>query len=248
VVRAELGFCIVLAVDATVSSTPRILIIEDEPGIVDFLEMGLRQDGYDVAHESDGLRGIESFGRWPPSLVILDVMLPGIDGIEVCRRLRAHGGVPIIMLTAKGDLRSRVDGFAAGADDYVAKPFRLEELLARVRAVLRRSGETATADLTFTDVRLSPASRDVTRQGRALDLTAREFDLLALFLRHPRQVLSKEAILLRVWGPDFYGDANVVEVYVRYLRVKLGEPPLIHTMRGAGYVLKESAAGPNPDG
>jgi DNA-binding response OmpR family regulator len=224
-----------------VTSKPRILIVEDEPGIVDFLEMGLRHEGFDVHSEVDGLAGLRAFDEAPPALVILDVMLPGIDGMELCRRIRTRSAVPLIMLTAKGDVESRVDGFAAGADDYVPKPFRFEELLARVRAVLRRSGEQRPSDeLTFGDLWLSIASREVLRSGRAIALTAREFDLLALFLRQPRQVLSKEAILNRVWGADFYGDANVVEVYVRYLRRKLGDPPLIHTLRGAGYVLREA--------
>ncbi len=223
------------------TSKPRILIVEDEPGIVDFLEMGLRQEGFDVQSEVDGLAGLRAFEASPPALVILDVMLPGIDGMELCRRIRTRSAVPLIMLTAKGDVESRVDGFAAGADDYVPKPFRFEELLARVRAVLRRSGEPrATDELSFGDLWLSIASREVLRSGRAIALTAREFELLTLFLRQPRQVLSKDAILNRVWGADFYGDANVVEVYVRYLRRKLGDPPLIHTLRGAGYVLREA--------
>ena len=221
------------------TSKPRILIVEDEPGIVDFLEMGLRHEGFEVQSELDGLSGLRAFEATPPSLVILDIMLPGIDGMELCRRIRARSSVPVIMLTAKGDVESRVDGFGAGADDYIPKPFRFEELLARVLAVLRRAGEPRSAnELTFGDLWLSVRSREVTRAGRAISLTAREFDLLALFLRQPRQVLSKDAILSRVWGADFYGDANVVEVYVRYLRRKLGDPPLIHTMRGAGYVLK----------
>jgi two-component system response regulator MprA len=225
-----------------VPPTPRILIVEDEPGIVDFLEMGLRQEGFEVHSEPDGERGLRAFEAMPPALVILDVMLPGIDGMELCRRIRARSSVPVIMLTAKGDVESRVDGFAAGADDYVPKPFRFEELLARVRAVLRRAGEPhLTDELAFGDLRLSLSSHDVVRGDRVVALTAREFDLLTLFLRQPRQVLSKDAILNRVWGADFYGDANVVEVYVRYLRKKLGDPPLIHTLRGAGYVLREPA-------
>jgi two-component system response regulator MprA len=167
-----------------------------------------------------------------------------MDGMELCRRIRARSSVPVIMLTAKGDVESRVDGFEAGADDYIPKPFRFEELLARVRAVLRRAGEVRSADeLQFGDLWLSISSREVLRGGRPIALTAREFDLLTLFLRQPRQVLSKDAILNRVWGADFYGDANVVEVYVRYLRRKLGDPPLIHTLRGAGYVLREAPAG-----
>jgi two-component system response regulator MprA len=227
--------------EVAVTTKPRILIVEDEPGIIDFLEMGLRHEGYDVQSELDGLSGLRSFEAATPALVILDLMLPGIDGMELCRRIRARSSVPIIMLTAKGDVESRVDGFEAGADDYIPKPFRFEELLARVRAVLRRAGEQRTAgELSFADLWLSTTSREVRRDGRDVSLTAREFDLLALFMRQPRQVLSKEAILNRVWGADFYGDANVVEVYVRYLRRKLGDPPLIHTRRGAGYVMQEA--------
>ena len=217
-----------------------ILIIEDEPGIVDFLQMGLRHEGFDVRHAPDGAAGLRAYDEMRPSLVILDLMLPGMDGIEVCRRLRARGRTPVIMLTARGDVESRVDGFAAGADDYVPKPFVFDELLARIRAVLRRAGEAVPSDvLTFEDLRMSLAAHEVSRGGRSVELTAREFDLLALFMRQPRQVLSKQAILQRVWGVDFYGDDNVVEVYVRYLRRKLGEPPLIQTIRGVGYVLRE---------
>jgi DNA-binding response OmpR family regulator len=232
-----------------VTSKPRILIVEDEPGIVDFLEMGLRQEGFEVHSEPDGLAGLRAFEASSPALVILDLMLPGLDGMELCRRIRARSRVPVIMLTARGDIESRVDGFGAGADDYVPKPFRFEELLARVRAVLRRAGEQRHSDeLAFADLWLSTSSREVMRAGREIALTAREFDLLTLFLRQPRQVLSKDAILNRVWGADFYGDANVVEVYVRYLRRKLGDPPLIHTLRGAGYVLREAATVSERDG
>ena len=221
-------------------SAPSILIIEDERGIVDFLEMGLRHEGFAVRHEADGAAGLRAFDEARPSLVILDLMLPGIDGIEVCRRIRARSATPVIMLTAREDLESRVNGFDAGADDYVPKPFAFDELLARVRAVLRRAGEATPNDtMTFEDVRLSLSAHEVSRNGRTLELTAREFDLLALFMRQPRQVLSKQAILQRVWGSDFFGDDNVVEVYVRYLRRKLGDPPLIHTLRGVGYVLRE---------
>jgi len=228
-----------------VKRRPSILIVEDEPGIVDFLEMGLRAEGFEVRSEGDGLRGLQAFEQERPNLVILDVMLPGLDGMAVCRRIRSQSRVPIIMLTVKSEVESRVEGLTAGADDYLSKPFRFEELLARIRAVLRRSDDGAPGELlSFGDLRLSMASREVTRGGRAIQLTAREFDLLAFLMRRPRQVLSKETILQQVWGYDSFGDTNIVEVYVRYLRQKLAGASLIQTIRGAGYVLREDADGP----
>jgi two-component system response regulator MprA len=221
-------------------TAPRILVIEDEPGIRDFLEMGLRHEGFEVHAEPNGRAGLLAFDEHRPSLVILDIMLPELDGFEICRRIRGRADTPVIMLTARGDLEARVDGFAAGADDYVPKPFAFDELLARVRAVLRRAGDMSPRDeLAFSDLRLAISAHEVSRGSRTLALTAREFDLLALFMRQPRQVLSKAAIMQRVWGADFYGDDNVVEVYVGYLRRKLGEPSLIQTVRGVGYVLRE---------
>jgi DNA-binding response OmpR family regulator len=232
-----------------VKQQPSILIVEDEPGIVDFLEMGLRAEGFEVRSEDDGLRGLQAFERLRPSLVILDVMLPGLDGMSVCRRIRSQSRVPIIMLTVKSEVEHRVEGLTAGADDYLSKPFRFEELLARVRAVLRRSDDGSSADeLSFGDLHLSTASREVVRGGRAIQLTSREFDLLAFLMRRPLQILSKEVILQQVWGYDSYGDTNIVEVYVRYLRQKLGDAPLIQTVRGAGYVLREAAAGRDSGG
>jgi len=231
-----------------VKQRPSVLIVEDEPGIVDFLEMGLRAEGFEVRSEGDGLRGLQAFDQLRPSLVILDVMLPGLDGMAVCRQIRSQSRVPIIMLTVKGEVESRVEGLTAGADDYLSKPFRFEELLARIRAVLRRSDDGAAGEeLSFGDLHLSTVSREVARAGRTIQLTTREFDLLAFLMRRPRQVLSKETILQQVWGYDFYGDTNIVEVYVRYLRQKLGEAPLIQTVRGAGYVLREEAGGRDSD-
>jgi two-component system response regulator MprA len=169
-------------------------------------------------------------------------MLPGMDGLEVCQRLRAGGNVPILMLTAKDTLMDRVHGLDAGADDYMVKPFQLDELLARIRALLRRTQPDRVALLTFADLTLDTSTRQAMRKGRVISLTAKEYDLLELFLRHPRQVLTREVIFDRVWGYDFGGESNVLDVYIRYLRQKLeseGETRLIHTARGVGYVMRE---------
>lgn len=218
---------------------PTVVVIDDEPGIVDFVELGLGHEGLNVVSAADAATGLEIVRRVRPQLVILDVGLPDSDGFDLLRRIRAQSDVPVIMLTAKGDLDARVRGLDLGADDYIAKPFHLAELLARVRAHLRRAGVTKTDDptLRFEDLELDLRTHDVHRAGAAVTLTAREFELLELFMRYPRQVLSKEAILDRLWGYAF--DDNLVEVYVGYLRRKLGEPVLIQTLRGAGYALRE---------
>jgi DNA-binding response OmpR family regulator len=218
---------------------PTVVVIDDEPGIVDFVELGLGHEGLNVVSAADAATGLEIVRRVRPQLVILDVGLPDSDGFDLLRRIRAQSDVPVIMLTARGDLDARVRGLDLGADDYIAKPFHLAELLARVRAHLRRAGVTKTDDptLRFEDLELDPRTHDVHRAGAAVTLTAREFELLELFMRYPRQVLSKEAILDRLWGYAF--DDNLVEVYVGYLRRKLGEPVLIQTLRGAGYALRE---------
>ncbi|MGH2470424.1 MAG: response regulator transcription factor, partial [Chloroflexota bacterium] len=177
-----------------------------------------------------------------PDLAILDIQLPGMDGLEVCRRLRQGGGQPILMLTARDEVSDRVHGLDSGADDYLVKPFALEELLARVRALLRRREPEERTELRFADLVLDTASREARRGDRVIELSAKEFELLALLLRNPRRVLSREVILEQAWGYDFYGESNVIEVYIGYLRQKLetsGEARLIHTVRGAGYVLKE---------
>ncbi len=220
---------------------PTVLIVDDEPGIVDFVELGLRHEGITVVSAASAAGGLEAVRSVGPQLVILDVGLPDGDGFELLRRIRSETQVPVIMLTARGDLDDRVRGLDLGADDYVAKPFHFAELLARVRAHLRRQGLDSTADptLRFADLELDPRTREVRRAGAPVTLTAREFELLELFLRHPRQVLSKETILDRLWGYAF--DDNLVEVYVGYLRRKLGEPVLIQTLRGAGYTLREPA-------
>jgi DNA-binding response OmpR family regulator len=225
--------------EASAAPAPAVVVIDDEPGIVDFIQLGLSHEGLTVVPAIDAASGIETVRRVRPQLVILDVGLPDADGFDVLRRIRAESDVPVIVLTARGDLDDRVRGLDLGADDYVAKPFHFAELLARVRAHLRRNGVATTQDpaLRFGDLELDPRTREVRRAGAAVALTAREFELLELFLRHPRQVLSKEAILDRLWGYAF--DDNLVEVYVGYLRRKLGQPVLIQTLRGAGYALRD---------
>jgi two-component system response regulator MprA len=219
-----------------------ILIIEDEQRIADFLRRGLTYEGFQVDVRADGESGLKAARDNPPDLVVLDVMLPGLDGFEVCRRLRAGGTVPILMLTAKDSVADRVKGLDSGADDYVVKPFAFEELMARVRALLRRSRPSEEMVMHFADLTLNVTTREVTRGTRRVDLTTKEFDLLHFFMRHPRQVLPRELIYDRIWGYDFGGESNILEVYVRYLRSKLesgSEPRLIQTIRGVGYALRE---------
>lgn len=220
-----------------------ILVIEDEERISDFLRRGLIFEGYKVRIALDGPGGLNIARDQPPDLVILDLMLPGMDGLEVCRRLRAVSSVPILMLTAKDTVPDRVTGLDAGADDYLVKPFAFDELLARLRALLRRSAPANVNEvLKFSDLSLDPDAREVRRDQRRLDLTAKEFDLLELFMRHPRQVLTREVIYDRIWGYDFGGESNIIEVYVRYLRQKTeaeGEHRLLQTVRGVGYVLRQ---------
>jgi two-component system response regulator MprA len=220
-----------------------ILVIEDEERIADFLRRGLTFEGYKTLVAGDGLGGLSIARDQPPDLVILDWMLPGLDGLEVCRRLRAAGSTPILMLTAKDSVPNRVAGLDAGADDYLVKPFSFDELLARIRALLRRTKPAdATEVVKFADLMLDPAAREARRGDRRLDLTAKEFDLLEMFMRHPRQVMTREVIYDRIWGYDFGGESNIIEVYIRYLRQKTeadGEPRLIQTVRGVGYVLRE---------
>jgi len=219
-----------------------ILIIEDDAKIAEFLRRGLIYEGYTVRVARDGGEGLAMAREKAPDLVILDLMLPGMDGLEVCQRLRAASEVPILILTARGRVADRVAGLDKGADDYLVKPFAFEELLARIRALMRRRAPKDREVLTFADLTLDPATRRVHRGGREVELTAREFDLLEYFLRHPEQVLTREQIFDTVWGYDFLGESNIIEVYVRYLRSKLeaaGEPRLIQTVRGVGYALRE---------
>lgn len=221
----------------------RILIIEDEERIARFVERGLIYEGYRVNVAHDGQTGLQIARDNPPDLVILDWMLPGIDGLEVCKRLRAASDVPIVMLTAKDDTKDRVTGLDAGADDYLVKPFSIDELMARVRAQFRRVHPTSRPEvLRFADLTLDTGTHRAHRGERAIDLTAKEYELLELFMRNPRQVLTRDVIFDRVWGYDFGGESNIIEVYVRYLRQKTelqNESRLVHTVRGVGYVLRE---------
>lgn len=224
-------------------SGERLLVIEDDVTIADFVRRGLIYEGFQVEMAPDGERGLVAARDRPPDLVILDWMLPGLDGLEVLRRLRAAGDLPVLMLTAKDAVADRVAGLEAGADDYLVKPFHFEELLARVRALLRRRASEPDAEvLRFSDLTLNTVTRQAQRGERLVDLTAKEYDLLEYFMRHPRQVLTREQIYDRVWGYDFGGESNIIEVYVRYLRGKLeasSEPRLIQTIRGVGYALRE---------
>jgi len=220
----------------------KILVIEDEQKIADFLKRGLIYEGFQVEVCYNGETGLKTARDISPALVILDVMLPGIDGWEVCRRLRAGGTVSILMLTAKDSVADRVKGLDAGADDYLTKPFAFEELLARVRALLRRTRPATETVFRFADLALNVGTREVARGSRKVDLTTKEFDLLHLFMRNPRQVMTREMIYDRIWGYDFDGESNILEVYIRYLRTKLEEnnaPRLIQTVRGAGDALRE---------
>jgi two-component system, OmpR family, response regulator MprA len=220
-----------------------ILVVDDDPLLAAALRRPLAYEGFEVEVAASGEEALGRALERPPDLVILDVLLPGIDGLEVCRRLRQAGDVPVLILTARGEVPERVAGFEAGADDYLGKPFAFEELLVRVKALLRRGqGVTSSAELRFGDLRMDRSTREVWRGERTMSLTRQEFDLLALFLEHPRQVLPRSTILERVWDYDFGRDSNVLEVYVGYLRRKLeaeSEPRLIHTVRGVGYVLRE---------
>jgi two-component system, OmpR family, response regulator MprA len=222
----------------------RILIIEDEDRIRQFLQRGLSFEGYRIDAAAEGQTGLDLFRENPPDLVLLDLMLPGMDGLEVCRRIRAASEVPILMLTAKETIEDRVVGLDAGADDYLVKPFAFDELVARVRALLRRAQPTKPQVYRFANLELDTGTRQGQRGENTFDLTAKEYELLELFMRHPRQVLTREVIFDRVWNYDFGGESNIIEVYVRYLRQKTeadGGSRLIHTVRGIGYVLREEA-------
>jgi two-component system response regulator MprA len=225
----------------------RLLVVDDEPALREALQSSLEFEGYKVDLASDGAEGLEMIGREAYDAVLLDVMMPRLDGLTACRRLRAGGNhLPVLMLTARDAVGDRVSGLDAGADDYLVKPFELDELLARVRALLRRSALTAPAPesdgiLSYGDLHMDTVTREVARGDRALELTRTEYLLLELFLTHPRQVLTREQILNEVWGFDFEPSSNSLDVYVMYLRRKTeagGEPRVVHTVRGVGYVLR----------
>ena len=219
----------------------RILVVDDEPSVRDALDRALRMDGYKVQVAADGREALDALADQPPDAIVLDVLMPEPDGLEVCRRLRAAGDhTPVLMLTARDAVPDRVAGLDAGADDYLIKPFALEELGARLRALLRRTGVPNADILRHSDLALDPAGHTVSRAGVPIELTRTEYLLLELLLRHPRQVLTRTQIFEQVWGYDFGPSSNSLEVYVGYLRRKLGEPRLIQTVRGVGYVLRES--------
>ncbi|WP_327736138.1 response regulator transcription factor [Streptomyces nojiriensis] len=234
----------------------RILVVDDEPAVREALRRSLAFEGYAVQTAVDGLDALDKAASYAPDLIVLDIQMPRMDGLTAARRLRASGSVtPILMLTARDTVGDRVTGLDAGADDYLVKPFELDELFARVRALLRRSsyaaaqtpGESHEDALTFGDLRMDLATREVTRGGRPVELTRTEFTLLEMFLAHPRQVLTREQILKTVWGFDFEPSSNSLDVYVMYLRRKTeagGEPRLVHTVRGVGYALRAGESGP----
>lgn len=227
-----------------------ILVVEDEEKIARLLELELEFEGYKVTKVMDGLEAFEAYKNSKWDLILLDVMLPGISGIELLRRIRLNDkNIPVLLLTAKGSVEDKVSGLDYGANDYITKPFQIEEVLARVRAALRvkavkRDQQTQEEHfMIFADLKINQPTREVLRGGETIDLTPREFDLLVYLMTHKRQVLNREQILGAVWGYDFFGDTNIVDVYIRYLRKKMeqpNKPALIHTVRGIGYVLKEA--------
>jgi two-component system response regulator MprA len=223
----------------------KILVVDDERAVRESLRRALELEGYEIELAADGSEALYRLeGGDEPDAVILDVLMPGVDGLEVCRRLRGSGSkLPVLMLTARTEVEDRVAGLDAGADDYVTKPFALEELLARVRALLRRTSDEEGEVVRFANLELDPTTREVTRGGRPIELTRTEFSLLELFMRNPRQVLTRTIIFERVWGYDFGYASNSLDVYIGYLRRKTeaeGEPRLIQTVRGVGYALRES--------
>jgi two-component system response regulator MprA len=224
-------------------SQQRILVVEDEAEIAGYLRRGLSFEGFVVETAADGQAALVAVRERPPDVIVLDIMLPKIDGFEVARRIRTASDVPIIMLTARDAVPDRVQGLEAGADDYLVKPFAFEELLARIKAQLRRvQGRNTGNVLRYAFLQMDVAAHETTVNGRRIELTAKEYELLELFMRHPQQVLTRDIIYDRVWGYDFGGESNIIEVYVRYLRQKLehhGESRLIHTVRGVGYILRE---------
>jgi two-component system, OmpR family, response regulator MprA len=227
-----------------VAGRPRVLVVEDDADIAGVLRRSLDKEGYEVRVSGDGESALDESGIFEPDAVVLDLGLPKLDGVEVCRRLRKDGDVPILILTARDALDARVQGLDSGADDYLVKPFEREELLARLRALLRRRPPRGSAFLVVGDLRLNPDTREVFRGERPLELTAREFELLEHLMRNARIVVSRQALLDEVWGYHPFAETNTVDVFISNLRRKLeagGEPRVLHTMRGAGYVLREDA-------
>ena len=224
-------------------SSAHILVIEDEAKLARFVETELTCEGYRVSVASDGTAGLAAARNHSPDLVLLDWMLPGISGLDLCRQLRSTGNrVPVVLMTARDEVSDRAAGLDAGADDYVVKPFSIQELLSRIRIYLRQPRRSRDGQLVFMDLILDPVTREVTRGERQVELTAKEYDLLRYLMEHPRQVLTRQQILEHVWGCDFTGDSNIIEVYIRYLRLKIegpGEKRLIQTVRGVGYVLRD---------
>ena len=219
---------------------PRVLVVDDERSIVDFIRLGLQYEGFQVSTAADGQAALRQISEFKPHVVVLDVMMPKLDGLAVAEAVRGNKDTGVIILSARDEVQDRIKGLDVGADDYLVKPFDFGELLARIRAVMRRRNPAAGPTLQVQDVTLDEASREVSRGGRAVVLSGREFDLLRLLMMHPNQVLPRERILDQVWGYNFFGDANNVEVYVRYLRQKLRDErhQLIQTVRGVGYRIK----------
>ncbi|MEO6797234.1 MAG: response regulator transcription factor [Candidatus Dormibacter sp.] len=219
---------------------PRVLVVDDETSIVDFIRLGLQYEGFQVQVAGDGQAAIRLISEFKPDVVILDVMMPKMDGLAVASAVRGNKDLGIIILSARDDVQDRIQGLEVGADDYLVKPFDFGELVARIRAVMRRRNPSAGPQLQVQDVTMDEGTREVRRQGRPVELSPREFDLLRLLMLHPNQVLPRERILDQVWGYNFFGDANNVEVYIRYLRQKLGDERhhLIQTVRGVGYRIK----------
>jgi len=219
----------------------RVLVVEDDDDIADILRRSLRNEGYEVRTSADGIEALDVAAGFLPDVVVLDLGLPGLDGVEVCRRLRSDGDVPILMLTARAETEDRVTGLDSGADDYLVKPFERKELLARIRALLRRRPPRGSASLEVSDLILNPDTREVRRGEREIELTNREFELLEFLMRNERLVVSRERLLDEVWGYDPMAATNTIDVFISNLRRKLeegGETRLLHTKRGAGYVLK----------
>jgi DNA-binding response OmpR family regulator len=226
------------------SGRPRVLVVEDDVDIAGVLRRSLDKEGYDVRIAGDGESALDEAGMFEPDAVVLDLGLPKLDGVEVCRRLRADGDVPILILTARDAVDARVEGLDSGADDYLVKPFERDELLARMRALLRRRPPRGSAFMVVGDLRLNPDTREVFRGERKLDLTAREFELLEYLMRNARIVVSRQTLLDEVWGYHPFAETNTVDVFISNLRRKLedgGQPRILHTMRGAGYVLRDEA-------